>query len=877
MSILALVFAAALSGSPPAGGEASASAAPAEGADALVKRGEEARREGRLREAGALFEKARDLEPGRFDIRVRLADTLRRLARPEEAQVEYEWAAAIEPRRAEGHAGQAVLRRQAWDHEGAVTVLEAALDRVAPEERPDLLLSLGETRRRQGRLSEAAVLFGEVIAARPGEAQARAGLALVAEGRGDLAGAIAAWDGFLRLREGDEPARLRRQELQELRVSIAALQGAAGAEAPAALWRETGRLQAIAGDARGAADSFRRALAVAPRDFEARRGLALALRDAGDAGAAETAFRDVLRLEPRDAAALYGLVELARRRGGRTAERAAWRALLAARPDDLPAARAFIAFLRHRFGPEESAREAERLQAPEGGARERLRALFHHAASRPRETAAALYAALRADPTDPWTMEVATGILQEDASLLQGLFERFKAEPADAVPEAERPLLGVLRARLASWAGRPEESRELLLKFAAFWPEAAVVRSALAESLAHGSGPAGAALEQYARAVRLDPSRLQDHVDLALGSLRAGDAAAAEAAARAGLEFHPGSAPLLSILGAARAESGDQEGAAGAYAAALRADPLDYLGLARGQYPQMLAALGRHAEARRALAGEIPPIPDLILEEAWAFARDVHRDGRAGGRDWRAWRDRYRGRLPDAAAAHRAVATMLAALGDPWTRLRDPEETAAVWLARRGEAVVVDSTGRVRPHSRTLLVEERPGGVGYIRIANFTDPAVVEELRRILKEMGDREGIIIDLRGNPGGSSRLADRIGDLLVGPGKEAGVDIGPDGAETQITGGDGAATGSPISVLVDGQTASAAERLARTLQKTGRGRLLGGSTHGKGMAQMARVLPGGATVLVSVAEMLGPDGRPIQGRGLVPDSEAGGAPAD
>ncbi|MGH9797051.1 MAG: S41 family peptidase, partial [Candidatus Polarisedimenticolia bacterium] len=506
---------------------------------------------------------------------------------------------------------------------------------------------------------------------------------------------------------------------------------------------------------------------------------------------------------------------------------------------------------------------------------ERLRALLFHAASRPREAAAALYEALRADPTDPWTVEVATEVLMEDASLLQGLIERFRREPAEAVPAAQRPFLGVLRARLAAWAGRLEESRELLLRFAAFWPESAVVRSALGESLAQGGGPAGAALGEYARAVRLDPSRLQDHVDLALGNLRSGDTAAAEAAARAGLEFHPGSAPLLSILGAARAERGDQEGAAGAYAAALRADPLDYLGLARGQYPQMLAALGRHAEARRALAGELPPIPDLIFEEAWAFARDLYRDRRYNGQDWGSWRDRYSGRFPDAAAAHRAVAAMLAALGDPWTRLRDSEETGAVWLARRGEEVAVDSSGRVRPYSRTLLVEERPGGVGYIRIANFTDPAVVEDLRRILKEMGDREGILIDLRGNPGGSSRLADRIGDLLVGPGKVAGVDVGPDGPETQVTGGDGAATGSPITVLVDGQTASAAERLARTLQETGRGRLMGGSTLGKGLAQMARVLPGGATVLVSVAEMLGPDGRPIQGRGLAPETGAGGAP--
>jgi len=71
----------------------------------------------------------------------------------------------------------------------------------------------------------------------------------------------------------------------------------------------------------------------------------------------------------------------------------------------------------------------------------------------------------------------------------------------------------------------------------------------------------------------------------------------------------------------------------------------------------------------------------------------------------------------------------------------------------------------------------------------------------------------------------------------------------------------------VLVDGQTGSAAERLARTLSNTGRATLEGDPTFGKGRAQVSRVLPGGTTVLISIIEMLGPDGRPLQGRGLQP----------
>jgi C-terminal processing protease CtpA/Prc len=304
-----------------------------------------------------------------------------------------------------------------------------------------------------------------------------------------------------------------------------------------------------------------------------------------------------------------------------------------------------------------------------------------------------------------------------------------------------------------------------------------------------------------------------------------------------------------------------------AYAAALRLDPVDNFGLARGQLPLLLASLGRHAEARHALRGDVPPIPEAIYREAWTFVRDSYRDRRYNGQDWASWRDRFRGRLAGPQDAYRAIAEMLSSLGDPHTRLRHWEETAALRLGRRGEEVFTDASGRARPHSRTVTTAEGPDGLGYIRISNLDDPRVVAEVRRALRAMREREGIVLDLRGNPGGSARAADAIGDLLVGPGKEAGVDLGPDGAELQITGGDGALTDAPLTVLVDGQTASAAERLARTLATTGRGRLVGDATRGKGLAQAARVLPGGMTVLVSVGEMLGRDGRPLQGRGLRP----------
>jgi carboxyl-terminal processing protease len=108
-----------------------------------------------------------------------------------------------------------------------------------------------------------------------------------------------------------------------------------------------------------------------------------------------------------------------------------------------------------------------------------------------------------------------------------------------------------------------------------------------------------------------------------------------------------------------------------------------------------------------------------------------------------------------------------------------------------------------------------------------------------------------------------------MLIGPGTETGTDVTPGGTVRRKSGGAGAVNDRPLTILVDGQTASAAERLAASLEQAGRATLVGDPTFGKGLFQNARVLPGGHTVLVSAGEALGPDGQPIQKRGLKPQS--------
>ena len=831
----------------------------------LIKQGNEARRAGQMREAIASFRRARDLAPRTYEIRVLLADTLRRTGELDRALPEYEAARRIDQTRPEGYSGPALIARQRYDFERAAALLQEGLANVADGSKPELQLVLAETRRRQGRLEEAERLFRTIQAARPGEPPAQAGLARVAEDRGDLAGAIRAWDAYLEIKPDDDAAALRRQELRELRASIEALRETAARAGDARVLTELGRLQWVAGDPTAAVESYRRALRGADR-AEARRGLALALRDSGGEGVAEAAreFRRILKKDPGDGLALYNLVAIAAA-GPSGEEESAWRAAMSGRPDDLFALRGYVECL-DRQEPAARTRLIERALADVREAASpallRRRALILATAGRSPEAAEALDRLLLPDPTDPWSLGVANEILFLDPGILTLVAERERGSPVPASTERE-----VLRARLAWWSGHGEEALAMLRRTVEEHPESGVARSALGEALQSIAHTPDLALPELTRAVELKPERPAAHVDLALALLRAGRPKEAAEAARRGLERTPGFAPALSILGAALSDQGDFEGAATAYAAALAADPADNFGLARGQLPLALAALGRNVEARRALRGPMPPLPEMLYLEAWTFTRDSRRDRGFKDSDWAAWRTRFRGTLASETDAYRAITSMLSSLGDPYTRLREPEETAALYLTRHGPAVATDPLGRVSSPSGTVTTGELPGGLGYIRLSNLTDPNVVAEVRAALEKMRRKEGIVLDLRGNAGGLARSADRIGDLLVGPGKEAGVDASGSGPSTQVTGGDGAVTDSPITVLVDGQTASAAERLARTLSTTGRASLSGDATFGKGKAQVSRVLPGGTTVLVSISEMLGPDGKPLQGRGLQP----------
>ncbi len=128
--------------------------------------------------------------------------------------------------------------------------------------------------------------------------------------------------------------------------------------------------------------------------------------------------------------------------------------------------------------------------------------------------------------------------------------------------------------------------------------------------------------------------------------------------------------------------------------------------------------------------------------------------------------------------------------------------------------------------------------------------------------------VILDLRGNRGGVLRQAVLVADSLMPAGTIAQAE-GRDEAADQVFAAEGSdlAGGAKIAVLVDGQTASAAEILAAALADNHRAVVVGSETLGKGLVQTVTALPDGGELYVTWSRVLAPDGWPLQSLGVMP----------
>ena len=164
-------------------------------------------------------------------------------------------------------------------------------------------------------------------------------------------------------------------------------------------------------------------------------------------------------------------------------------------------------------------------------------------------------------------------------------------------------------------------------------------------------------------------------------------------------------------------------------------------------------------------------------------------------------------------------------------------------------------------------------GYGYVRISMFqadTGADFAAELDRLSTEAGGAlEGLVIDVRSNPGGLLTTAVQVADELL----DKGTIVTTRGrlaiSDTAFTATSGdRLDGAPVVVLVDAGSASAAEVLAGALRDNDRARVVGSRTFGKGSVQTALPLDNGDTVKLTTARYYTPDGTSIQALGIQPD---------
>ena len=161
--------------------------------------------------------------------------------------------------------------------------------------------------------------------------------------------------------------------------------------------------------------------------------------------------------------------------------------------------------------------------------------------------------------------------------------------------------------------------------------------------------------------------------------------------------------------------------------------------------------------------------------------------------------------------------------------------------------------------------------VQYMRITQFTErtPGEVEEVVRAAEESGKR-GLIIDLRGNPGGLFDETLDTTDLFLDEGIML-IEVDDDDDELVYRASEGgAALNIPIAILMGPLSASGAEVLAAALKDNGRAIIIGETSFGKGTVNRARQLEDGGALFVTIRHWLTPKGVQIDQVGIRPDVE-------
>ena len=208
------------------------------------------------------------------------------------------------------------------------------------------------------------------------------------------------------------------------------------------------------------------------------------------------------------------------------------------------------------------------------------------------------------------------------------------------------------------------------------------------------------------------------------------------------------------------------------------------------------------------------------------------------------------------------------ALDEAVGKIRGPEGSKVTLTIQRNgkeaqEFPLTRATIVIKSVSGKMLDKE----MGYIRVSMFSE-TTGKDFTRKLEELKDQgmTSLVLDLRNNPGGLIDQCVKVAELLVPKGPIVSV-IGKDGDRETYQSSSTVAP-LPLTVLVNGGSASASEIVAGAIQDRGAGKLVGVKTFGKGSVQRLMPLDKESAVKITIAEYHTPNDRSIHGKGIVPD---------
>jgi carboxyl-terminal processing protease len=191
--------------------------------------------------------------------------------------------------------------------------------------------------------------------------------------------------------------------------------------------------------------------------------------------------------------------------------------------------------------------------------------------------------------------------------------------------------------------------------------------------------------------------------------------------------------------------------------------------------------------------------------------------------------------------------------------------TVKITMSREGYAdplVFTVTRDEIAHHAMELAFEIKPG-IGYIRLSGFNE-TTDRELGDAMKQLNasSLDGLILDMRGNPGGLLNEAIAVGDMLLDKNQLIVSHRGRTSAERRyyaLSGNQG--NNMPLVILVNNNSASATEIVSGAVQDHDRGVIVGETTFGKGLVQTVQPLSENTGLALTIARYYTPSGRLIQ----------------